>query len=98
MNISIFKKKLQFGVSALLLSLPSSVFAQAMNFESKVNSLTDLIVGKILPAVAVFGLVYAAILAAAGDESSKRRMVLVVVASIVGLLAKFIFPMFASAV
>lgn len=92
------KSKLLYGVNALLLSIPSSVFAQAMNFESKVNSLTDLIVGKILPAVAVFGLVYAAILAAAGDESSKRRMVLVVVASIVGLLAKFIFPMFASAV
>jgi type IV secretory pathway VirB2 component (pilin) len=92
------KNSLLYGTVAVLLFLPDSVLAQSANFESKVNSLTDLIVGKILPAVAVFGLVYAAILAAAGDESSKKRMVLVVVASIVGLLAKFIFPMFASAV
>lgn len=96
-KLSIRERLLSITVSVFLL-LPNSVLAQAANFESKVNSLTDLIVGKILPAVAVFGLVYAAILAAAGDESSKKRMVLVVVASIVGLLAKFIFPMFASAV
>ena len=67
-------------------------------FESKVNGLTDKLIGFVLPALSIMGLVYAAILAAAGDESSKRRMVLVVVASIVGLLAKYIFPMFASAV
>tara|TARA_Y100000296_G_C5100698_1_gene219779 strand:- start:431 stop:727 length:297 start_codon:yes stop_codon:yes gene_type:complete len=85
-------------VVAGYLLLPNFVLAQNSEFETKVNSLTDLIVGKILPTVAVFGLVYAAILAAAGDESSKRRMVLVVIAAIVGLLAKFIFPMFASAV
>ena len=77
---------------------PEIALAQAGSFDSKVNSLTNLIVGKILPAVAVFGLVYAAILAATGDESSKRRMVLVIVASIVGILAKFIIPMFQSAV
>lgn len=77
---------------------PTETFAQSASFDSKVNSLTNMIVGKILPAVAVFGLVYAAILAAAGDESSKKRMVLVVVASIVGILAKFIIPMFQSAV
>lgn len=95
---NLLKDKILLSAITILLSLPEEAMAQAVNFESKVNSLTDLIVGKILPAVAVFGLVYAAILAAAGDESSKRRMVLVVVASIVGLLAKFIFPMFASAV
>ncbi len=72
-------------------------FAQSGSFDSKVNSITNMIVGKILPAVAVFGLVYAAILAAIGDESSKRRIVLVIVASIVGILAKFIIPMFQSA-
>lgn len=77
---------------------PELALAQAGSFDSKVNSLTNMIVGKILPAVAVFGLVYAAILAATGDESSKRRMVLVIVASIVGILAKFIIPMFQSAV
>ncbi len=74
--------------------MPEHSFAQSAGFDSKVNSLTNLIVGKILPAVAVFGLIYAAILAAAGDESSKRRMVLVIIASIVGILAKFIVPMF----
>ncbi len=97
MRVKNIKNKLMNLMIASYLLLPSIVFAQS-EFETKVNSLTDLIVGKILPAVAVFGLVYAAILAAAGDESSKRRMVLVVVASIVGLLAKFIFPMFAGAV
>lgn len=91
-------KRLSSRVSISLVLFSTSAFAQVGSFESKVNSLTDLIVGKILPAVAVFGLVYAAILAAAGDESSKRRMVLVIIASIVGLLAKFIFPMFAGAV
>jgi type IV secretory pathway VirB2 component (pilin) len=59
------KNSLLYGAVAIFLFLPESVMAQAANFESKVNSLTDLIVGKILPAVAVFGLVYAAILAAA---------------------------------
>jgi len=76
---------------------PELALAQAGSFDTKVSSLTNMIVGKILPAVAVFGLVYAAILAATGDESSKRRMVLVIVASIVGILAKFIIPMFQSA-
>ena len=76
---------------------PELALAQAGSFDTKVNSLTNMIVGKILPAVAVFGLVYAAILAATGDESSKKRMVLVIVASIVGILAKFIIPMFQSA-
>ncbi len=77
--------------------LPEDTFAQAASFDSKVDSLTTLIVGRILPAVSVFGLVYAAILAAAGDETSKKRMVLVVVASIVGILAKFVVPMLQSA-
>lgn len=86
------------SIYACIFIWTNNLLAQSGSFETKVNSLTDLIVGKILPAVAVFGLVYAAILAAAGDESSKRRMVLVIVASIVGLLAKYIFPMFASAV
>ena len=81
----------------IMVFMPEHALAQAGSFDSKVNSLTNMIVGKILPAVAVFGLVYAAILAATGDESSKKRMVLVIVASIVGILAKFIIPMFQSA-
>ncbi len=95
----------KYSIPSLMLLLvgfiafhPELAFAQAGSFDSKVNSITNLIVGKILPAVAVFGLVYAAILAATGDESSKRRMVLVIVASIVGILAKFIIPMFQSAI
>ena len=98
MRLKNIKNNILNSFFATYLLISTSAFAQSTEFETKVNSLTDLITGKILPAVAVFGLVYAAILAAAGDESSKRRMVLVVVASIVGLLAKFIFPMFASAV
>lgn len=85
-------------VIGLMLFTPELALAQSGSFDSKVNSITNMIVGKILPAVAVFGLVYAAILAATGDESSKRRMVLVIVASIVGILAKFVIPMFQSAV
>ena len=83
---------------SLFFLFPEYTYAQAASFDSKVDSLTNLIVGRILPAVSVFGLVYAAILAATGDESSKKRMVLVVVASIVGILAKFVVPMLQSAV
>ena len=83
---------------SLFFLLSEDTYAQAANFTSKVDSITTLIVGRILPAVSVFGLVYAAILAATGDESSKKRMVLVVVASIVGILAKFVVPMLQSAV
>lgn len=89
---------LMFLVMGFILFNPELALAQSGGFDSKVNSLTNMIVAKILPAVAVFGLVYASILAATGDESSKRRMVLVIVASIVGILAKFIIPMFQSAV
>src|SRR5207245_11025386 len=45
------------------------------------------ILNVLLPAVAILGLVYAAILAAMGDEGSKARMVLVIIASVVGFLA-----------
>lgn len=82
-----------FLIITIGLSLAEVALAQS-GFDSKVNSITNMVVGKILPAVSIFGLVYAAILAAVGDESSKRRMVLVVVASIVGILAKFVIPLF----
>ncbi|MFP5386032.1 MAG: hypothetical protein ACLGHN_08145 [Bacteriovoracia bacterium] len=84
-------------VVSLLFLLTEDTYAQAATFSSKVDSITSVVVSRILPAVSVFGLVYAAILAAAGDESSKKRMVLVVVASIVGILAKFVVPMLQSA-
>jgi hypothetical protein len=83
-----------FLILTLGLTYAEFALAQAGGFDSKVNGITNMIVGKILPAVSIFGLVYAAILAAVGDESSKRRMVLVVVASIVGILAKFVIPLF----
>ena len=84
-------------ITVVAFLFPELSHAQAANFDNKVNSLTNLIVGRILPAVAVFGLIYAAILVAAGDESSKRRMVLVIIASIVSILAKFVIPMFQGA-
>ncbi len=87
-----------FLALGIMIFVPEFSFAQSGGFDTKVNNITNMIVGKILPAVSVFGLVYAAILAATGDESSKRRMVLVIVASIVGILAKFIIPMFQSAI
>ncbi len=92
MNKKFFSNFL-FLILTLGLTYAEVALAQS-GFDSKVNGITNMIVGKILPAVAVFGLVYAAILAAVGDESSKRRMVLVIVASIVGILAKFVIPLF----
>ncbi len=83
-------------IASFLLS--EDTFAQAATFSSKVDSISTLIVSRILPSVSIFGLLYASILAASGDESSKKRMVLVVVASIVGILAKFVVPMLQSAV
>lgn len=85
-------------VTFFFLTYLPTLYAQSIGFDSRVNAFTNIIVGKILPAVAVLGLGYAAVLAAMGDEGSKRRMVMVVIAAIVGLLAKFIFPLFQSAV
>jgi len=77
----------------LTLTASHLAIAQVGGFDSKVNSLTNMILTKIFPPVAILGLIYAAILAATGDEGSKRRMVLVVIAVIVGFLAKFVIPM-----
>ncbi len=91
--------KLKNKISFLLFAIiPQIVLAQSGNFDSKVNSITNMILTKIFPPVAILGLIYAAILAATGDENSKRRMVLVVIAVIVGFLAKFVIPMLQGAV
>lgn len=80
-------------VVTLFFLLTENTYAQAAAFSSKVDNITTVIIGRILPAVSVLGLAYASILAATGDESSKKRFLLVAVASIVGILAKFVVPM-----
>jgi hypothetical protein len=57
------------------------------DFQGRMNGLTANLVNVLMPAVAILGLVYAAILAAMGDESSKSRMVLCIFASCVAFLA-----------
>lgn len=64
---------------------------------SKMNGLTQQVIGVILPAVSVLGLVYAAILAATGDQGAKQRMVLVLFASVVGFIAPIIINWLKSA-
>lgn len=64
----------------------------------RVNGLTNKIIGTILPAISILGLVYSAILAASGDQGAKSRMVLVIIASIVGFLAPMLIRWFQSAV
>jgi hypothetical protein len=84
--------------SVLLFSDP--VLAQGFGgggFEGRIKGLTDNIISVILPAVAILGLLYAALLAASGDEGAKRRMVLVVIACVIGFLAPVIIRWFQSA-
>ena len=91
--------KLYFWVcSASVVILPDIAWAWGGgSFESRIRSFTDSLMSVILPAVAILGLLYAALLAMSGDEGAKRRMVLVVVASVVGFLAPPIIRWFQSA-
>ena len=76
------------------------IFAQGFgtgDFESRIRDLTNNLISVVLPAVAVLGLLYGAILAASGDESAKKRMILAVVASMIGFLAPVIIRWFQSA-
>ena len=66
-------------------------------FETRIRNLTNNMISVILPAVAILGLLYAALLAASGDEGAKRRMVLVVIASIIGFMSPVIIRWFQSA-
>lgn len=84
--------------SAAAVNLPTLVWAWGGgSFESRIRSFTDSLMSVILPAVAILGLLYAALLAMSGDEGAKRRMVLVVIASVVGFLAPPIIRWFQSA-
>lgn len=84
--------------SAAIIILPDIVWAWGGgNFESRIRSFTDSLMSVILPAVAILGLLYAALLAMSGDEGAKKRMILVVIASVVGFLAPPIIRWFQSA-
>lgn len=84
-----------FIIIVVSLFLPSDVFAQiggigSSGLETRMTNLTNQVIGFVLPAVSVLGLVYAAILAAMGDQGAKQRIVLVLIASIVGFIAPLI--------
>ncbi len=92
------------GVFACLTFCPETSFAQDFGgiggdaLSQRVNGLTSKIIGTILPAISILGLVYSAILAASGDQGAKGRMVLVIIASVVGFLAPILIRWFQSAV
>lgn len=75
--------------AVVMVFIPEVSFADygGGEFQNRMSGLTSNLVNVLMPAVAILGLVYAAILAAMGDEGSKSRMVLVVIASVVGFLA-----------
>lgn len=84
-----------------LLFVADPAFAQSFGgsgFESRIQGFTNNLMSVILPAVAILGLLYAAMLAASGDEGAKKRMILVVIASVIGFLAPLIIRWFQSAV
>ena len=80
----------------LIILGPASAWAAwgGMGFESRIQSLTSSLASVLLPAVAILGLLYAAMLAASGDEGAKKRMILVVIASVIGFLAPLIIRWF----
>lgn len=84
-----------------MLFFSDPAFAQGFGgsgFESRIQGFTNNLMSVILPAVAILGLLYAAMLAASGDEGAKKRMILVVIASVIGFLAPLIIRWFQSAV
>lgn len=84
------------GLFTFLAFFPETSFAQDFGgiggdaLSNRVNGLTNKIIGTILPAISILGLVYSAILAASGDQGAKSRMVLVLVACAVGFLAPIV--------
>ena len=84
------------GVFMFFTFCPDVSFAQDFGgvggdaLSQRVNGLTNKIIGTILPAISILGLVYSAILAASGDQGAKSRMVLVLIACAVGLLAPIV--------
>ena len=89
------------GVLGSLLFFADPALAQGFGgsgFEGRIQGFTNNLMSVILPAVAILGLLYAAMLAASGDEGAKKRMILVVIASVIGFLAPLIIRWFQSAV
>ena len=77
------------AIAAAMMLVPEVSFADygGGEFQNRMAGLTSNLVNVLMPAVAILGLVYAAILAAMGDESSKSRMILCIFASCVAFLA-----------
>ncbi len=73
------------GVFAVATLFPD--LALAYEFEARTRSLTNSLIGTILPLLSTLALVYAVILAFTGDAGAKGRIVAVVVCSIVGFLS-----------
>ena len=92
------------GIGVLFTLYPHFSFADDMGgiggdaLSQRVSGLTSKIIGTILPAISILGLVYAAILAASGDQSAKARMVLIIIASVVGFIAPIVIRWFQGAV
>ena len=59
-------------------------------FENKMSALQSKFTGVILPIMSVFGLVYAAILAATGNEGAKGKITFCIIGSITVFLAPYI--------
>lgn len=84
---------LMAGIFLIFAFYPDICFGQEFGgvggdqLSQRVGGLTNKIIGTILPAISILGLVYSAILAASGDQGAKGRMVLVIIASVVGFLA-----------
>ena len=76
-----------FAIMILVPELGFADYGSGGEFQTRMTGLTSNLVSVIMPAVAILGLVYAAILAAMGDESSKSRMILCIFASCVAFLA-----------
>ena len=76
---------------------PEFAFANFGGFESRVNGLTRSIITVVLPALSIFGLIYASILAVTGDASAKGRIITVVVCSVIGFLSPLIIKWLQSA-
>ena len=92
------------GVAVVVSLYPHLSFADgfggvgADQLSQRMSGLTSKIIGTILPAVSILGLVYSAILAASGDQGAKPRMVLILFASVVGFLAPIVIRWLQSAV
>ena len=89
------KIKRVWAMALLLVTLtcafaPTCVYADNFSgggFESRMENLQSKFINVVLPLMSIFGLVYAAIIAASGNEGAKGRITVVVIGSIIGFLA-----------